>query len=128
MLRTDGMNVTPLNDPATAVVVGMDTGNVDTVLIAGRVMKRHESCCTWTGRRCDARPPNPGTSWWTSRASSSGDLTVDRETMAGELADLGARLREERERARISQRELARRLGVSASLISQIESGQSKPR
>jgi 5-methylthioadenosine/S-adenosylhomocysteine deaminase len=40
MLRTDRMNVTPLNDPTTAVVVGMDTGNVDTVLIAGRVMKR----------------------------------------------------------------------------------------
>jgi transcriptional regulator with XRE-family HTH domain len=47
--------------------------------------------------------------------------------MAGELGDIGSRLREERERARISQRELARRLGVSASLISQIESGQSKP-
>jgi 5-methylthioadenosine/S-adenosylhomocysteine deaminase len=41
MLRTDRMNVTPLNDPATAVVVGMDTGNVDTVMIAGWVMKRH---------------------------------------------------------------------------------------
>jgi len=41
VLRTDRMNVTPLNDPATAVVAGMDTGNVDTVLIAGRVMKRH---------------------------------------------------------------------------------------
>ncbi len=40
ILRTDRMNVTPLNDPATAVVVGMDTGNVDTVLIGGRVMKR----------------------------------------------------------------------------------------
>ncbi|RPI20921.1 MAG: amidohydrolase, partial [Actinobacteria bacterium] len=40
MLRTDRVNVTPLNDPATAVVVGMDTGNVDTVLIAGRVLKR----------------------------------------------------------------------------------------
>ncbi|MGB7861145.1 MAG: amidohydrolase family protein, partial [Acidimicrobiia bacterium] len=40
MLRTDRINVTPLNDPITAVVVGMDTGNVDTVLIAGRVMKR----------------------------------------------------------------------------------------
>ncbi len=36
MLRTDRINVTPLNDPATAVVAGMDTGNVDTVLIAGR--------------------------------------------------------------------------------------------
>jgi cytosine/adenosine deaminase-related metal-dependent hydrolase len=41
MLRTDRINVTPLNDPATAVVAGMDTGNVDTVLIDGRVMKRH---------------------------------------------------------------------------------------
>jgi cytosine/adenosine deaminase-related metal-dependent hydrolase/ribose/xylose/arabinose/galactoside ABC-type transport system permease subunit len=40
MLRTDRMNVTPLNDPVTAVVVGMDTGNVDTVIIAGHVMKR----------------------------------------------------------------------------------------
>src|SRR5262245_26753637 len=46
---------------------------------------------------------------------------------SGELGDIGSRLREERERARLSQRELARRLGVSASLISQIESGQSKP-
>ncbi|HXJ63762.1 MAG TPA: amidohydrolase family protein, partial [Actinomycetota bacterium] len=41
LLRTDRMNVTPLNDPATAVVAGMDTGNVDTVMIAGRVMKRN---------------------------------------------------------------------------------------
>jgi len=40
MLRTDRLNVTPLNDPVTAVVTGMDTSNVDTVLIAGRVMKR----------------------------------------------------------------------------------------
>src|SRR5919106_6561661 len=50
-----------------------------------------------------------------------------RRDVRGELGDIGPRLREERERARISQRELARRLGVSASLISQIESGQSKP-
>jgi 5-methylthioadenosine/S-adenosylhomocysteine deaminase len=41
MLRTDRINVSPLNDPATAVVTGMDTGNVDTVVIGGRVMKRH---------------------------------------------------------------------------------------
>ena len=47
--------------------------------------------------------------------------------MAGELEDIGAKLREERERVNISQRELARRIGLSASLISQIESGQSKP-
>ncbi|MGH2680775.1 MAG: helix-turn-helix domain-containing protein [Actinomycetota bacterium] len=47
--------------------------------------------------------------------------------MAGELEDIGTRLREERVRVRISQRELARRIGLSASMISQIESGQSKP-
>lgn len=47
--------------------------------------------------------------------------------MAGEVGDIGARLREERERIGLSQRELARRLQVSASLISQIEAGQSKP-
>jgi cytosine/adenosine deaminase-related metal-dependent hydrolase/ribose/xylose/arabinose/galactoside ABC-type transport system permease subunit len=41
LLRTDRLNVTPLNDPATAVVAGMDTGNVDSVMIAGRFMKRH---------------------------------------------------------------------------------------
>ena len=41
LLRTDRMNVTPLNDPVTAIVTGMDTGNVDTVLIAGRLMKQH---------------------------------------------------------------------------------------
>ena len=40
LLRTDLLNVTPLNDPATAIVVGMDTSNVDTVMIAGHVLKR----------------------------------------------------------------------------------------
>jgi len=43
------------------------------------------------------------------------------------LDAIGDRLREERVRAGISQRELARRLGFSASLISQLESGTSKP-
>jgi transcriptional regulator with XRE-family HTH domain len=44
-----------------------------------------------------------------------------------ELDGFGPRIRQERERRGISQRELARRLGVSPSLISQIESGQSRP-
>ena len=43
------------------------------------------------------------------------------------LDGIGGRLREERVRAGISQRELARRLGLSASMISQLESGMSKP-
>jgi transcriptional regulator with XRE-family HTH domain len=43
------------------------------------------------------------------------------------LEGIGDRLRDERTRAGISQRELARRLGLSPSLISQLESGLSKP-
>ena len=40
MLRTNRLNVTPLNDPYMAIVTGMDTGNVHSVIINGRVMKR----------------------------------------------------------------------------------------
>lgn len=47
--------------------------------------------------------------------------------MSETLDGIGDRLREERVRAGISQRELARRLGLSASMISQLESGLSKP-
>ena len=43
------------------------------------------------------------------------------------LDGIGERLREERIKAGISQRELARRLGLSGSMISQLESGISKP-
>lgn len=43
------------------------------------------------------------------------------------LDAIGDRLREERMKAGLSQRELARRLGLSASMISQLEAGQSKP-
>jgi len=43
------------------------------------------------------------------------------------LDAIGDRLREARVQTGISQRELARRLGLSASLISQLESGQSRP-
>jgi transcriptional regulator with XRE-family HTH domain len=40
---------------------------------------------------------------------------------------VGTRLREERQRRGVSVRSLARELGVSASLISQIETGKSQP-
>jgi transcriptional regulator with XRE-family HTH domain len=53
---------------------------------------------------------------------------VHRSTRLDETLDgIGDRLREERVKAGISQRELARRLGLSASMISQLESGMSKP-
>lgn len=41
--------------------------------------------------------------------------------------DVGARLRAHRERSGVGLRELARRLGVSPSAISQIETGRSRP-
>lgn len=40
MLRTDRLNVMPLNDPIGAIVSAMDRSNVDSVFIAGRPMKR----------------------------------------------------------------------------------------
>ena len=40
LLRADSINVLPLNDAYGAVVLGMDTSNVDTVFVAGRVKKR----------------------------------------------------------------------------------------
>jgi transcriptional regulator with XRE-family HTH domain len=49
------------------------------------------------------------------------------EWVNGVLDGIGDRLREERVKAGLSQRELARRLGLSASLISQLESGMTKP-
>jgi cytosine/adenosine deaminase-related metal-dependent hydrolase len=41
MLRTDRVNVMPVNDPIGAVVWGMDTGNVDSVFVAGKALKRN---------------------------------------------------------------------------------------
>ncbi|MCW5886855.1 MAG: amidohydrolase family protein [Anaerolineales bacterium] len=40
LLRTDRINTSPITNPAATVVWGMDTSNVDTVIIAGRVLKR----------------------------------------------------------------------------------------
>ncbi len=41
MLRTNRINVMPINDPIGAVVWGMDTSNVDTVFVAGKALKRN---------------------------------------------------------------------------------------
>lgn len=54
-------------------------------------------------------------------------MTDRTEVLNDALDGIGDRLREERVKAGLSQRELARRLGLSASLISQLESGMSKP-
>jgi cytosine/adenosine deaminase-related metal-dependent hydrolase len=41
LLRTDRLNVMPMNNAVGAVVTSMTAANVDTVLIAGKVMKRN---------------------------------------------------------------------------------------
>jgi 5-methylthioadenosine/S-adenosylhomocysteine deaminase len=40
LLRTDDVNIVPVNDPIGAVVWGMDTSNVDSVFVAGKALKR----------------------------------------------------------------------------------------
>ncbi|HWB22637.1 MAG TPA: cupin domain-containing protein [Gaiellaceae bacterium] len=53
-------------------------------------------------------------------------VKAEKTAEAGDSA-LGARLREERDRVGLSLRELARRLEVSPSLVSQIETGKTQP-
>ena len=59
-------------------------------------------------------------------ATDHGDAETAASTGVPAL-DLGARLRAERLRQGMSLRELARRLGVSASALSQIETGKAQP-
>ncbi len=40
LLRTDSLHMTPVNDPVAAVVISANSGDVDTVLVRGRVRKR----------------------------------------------------------------------------------------
>jgi 5-methylthioadenosine/S-adenosylhomocysteine deaminase len=40
MLRMDAINVMPVNNVYGAIVLGMDTSNVDTVFIGGKLRKR----------------------------------------------------------------------------------------
>jgi 5-methylthioadenosine/S-adenosylhomocysteine deaminase len=41
MLRTDRINVMPINNPVAAVAEGMDTSNIDTVMVRGAMLKRN---------------------------------------------------------------------------------------
>src|SRR4026209_1557550 len=71
----------------------------------------------------DSAPPT-GKHRRRRRMTAAERARLDRESLRD---DLGLRLRAARERKNIGLRELARRLGVSASLISQIETGKSEP-
>src|SRR6266542_473719 len=73
-----------------------------------------------------------GRPWCAPGLYSTGMDATDRggaeSTSTGVPAlDLGARLRAERLRQGMSLREMARRLGVSASAVSQIETGKAQP-
>jgi len=59
------------------------------------------------------------------KASEQGDAAV--ATGGFPALDLGGRLRAERLRQGMSLREMARRLGISASALSQIETGKAQP-
>jgi 5-methylthioadenosine/S-adenosylhomocysteine deaminase len=41
LLRKNRINVLPLSNPVGAIVLGMDTGNVDSVFVAGKALKRN---------------------------------------------------------------------------------------
>jgi cytosine/adenosine deaminase-related metal-dependent hydrolase len=41
ILRADTIDSFPLNNAYGAIVTGMDTSNVDTVIVAGKIVKRH---------------------------------------------------------------------------------------
>ena len=60
-------------------------------------------------------------------AGSTGELSGNAGNGTGALDIVGSRVREERLRQKIGVRELARRVGVSASLISQVELGKASP-
>ena len=40
LLNTNRINIMPINDPIGAIVLGMDTSNVDSVFVAGKILKR----------------------------------------------------------------------------------------
>jgi transcriptional regulator with XRE-family HTH domain len=62
-----------------------------------------------------------------TRRPQKGDGGPQPRGVPRDAETLGARLREERDRTGLSLRELARRLEVSPSLVSQIETGKTQP-
>jgi transcriptional regulator with XRE-family HTH domain len=60
-------------------------------------------------------------------AAKPATATARRRRQEAVGGDVGARLRAQRERDGVGLRELARRLGISPSAISQIETGRSRP-
>lgn len=64
LLRTDRLNVLPMNDPVGAVVANMDRSNVDAVFVQGRALK-------WSGEMLDVNLGEIG-----ERAAASRDRVL----------------------------------------------------
>lgn len=62
-----------------------------------------------------------------SRAKGQNKTKPARQADGGAHAAVGERLRTQRERSDVGLRELARQIGISASALSQIETGRSRP-
>jgi transcriptional regulator with XRE-family HTH domain len=91
----------------------------------------HEASAQLTRRDSPARPPTGRTDARGVVADSAAERLVSRRERGSRPAQptfaLGSRLRVERHRVGLSARELARRLRVSPSLVSQIETGKIQP-
>ena len=65
MLRTDRINVLPINDPIGVVVRGMDSSNVDSVFIAGKGPQAQRAAARRrSGPRAANWPTHRATTWW----------------------------------------------------------------
>ena len=62
-----------------------------------------------------------------SAHASDLQIFLERDAMAGSVDHIGPRLKEMRQRASLSLREIAQQLEVSPSFVSQIENGKSQP-
>jgi transcriptional regulator with XRE-family HTH domain/quercetin dioxygenase-like cupin family protein len=69
----------------------------------------------------------PGTRVWSPGRAASEDPARKQRVNTTVVPPIGERIREERARLGVTVRGLARDIGVSASLISQIETGRSQP-
>src|SRR5262245_61807203 len=98
---------------------------------------RSRTARRWRMRSCPAPSGSRRRSVAASASTAGGESTVGRMSdpaqspgpldRAAEASKVGTRLRAERERLGISLRELARRVGVSPSLVSQIELDRVNP-
>jgi 5-methylthioadenosine/S-adenosylhomocysteine deaminase len=44
MIRLDGMNLVPVRDPLRSVIYSANASDVDTVMVAGKVLVRNHKC------------------------------------------------------------------------------------